>query len=707
MQHKRLISMGLSLILAISAAACGGATGAISSDNRSAVAAADAETETSEVPETAASEVTGEVPGAAEAETETATSEVSAPALPQEEIPAEDISVKWADSRVYEELTLGQYDIIPTYEVKGYEEVPFIRATDYLYILFDGKERTSVENGVMTISVNDTTATLDPWNDTLQIEDPAKIRSVGRLPGAVDGAVIDEIEFNVITVSTKNESVQTPAEPLVISFADYHMPVIFYEGDILMPFLAYQNSFAGIQMMTHLAYNGRDYYNVFDANSYVLDVPETADSTYVKALYSGPFSTMNQTSQAYADYGYYSICLLLDQTFGHKEEKNITTFDDYFTRINAKGSMCSTDPTAAITAEILLFNYLFDSGHDSLASYKTVFGEYKIPDQSDVKEITDEIRESAEGAELFDEDAAINPDTETQIKDAIAGALLEKGFKMPEIAPLFIWAFFFSAIRPEDYGTQRLDYADDTAVIYFTSFKDDTAERQPSYYLEPITEEDLEWSSFAFFYSCFEDIKTHDEVKNVVLNISDNGGGAAAALVSILGFLSEDGEVRFTDMDLQAGSYREECYHVDTNLDGIADDQDGYGGQYNFYILCSGSSFSCGTALPYYAQRDGLAKIIGAKPGGGDCVVGSFVDAYGRCAFYSSMLKLGTYDGTTFTSDEKATTVDFDMMPSIWMLPVCRGMTRRALRKRFTSIKTERPSLNTRTSKRAKRFLNS
>ena len=70
MQHKRLISMGLSLILAISAAACGGATGAISSDNRSAAAAADAETETSEVPETAASEVTGEVPGAAEAEDE-------------------------------------------------------------------------------------------------------------------------------------------------------------------------------------------------------------------------------------------------------------------------------------------------------------------------------------------------------------------------------------------------------------------------------------------------------------------------------------------------------------------------------------------------------------------------------------------------------------------------------------------------------------
>ena len=151
-----------------------------------------------------------------------------------------------------------------------------------------------------------------------------------------------------------------------------------------------------------------------------------------------------------------------------------------------------------------------------------------------------------------------------------------------------------------------------------------------------------------------------------MINISDNGGGAAAALVSVLGFLSEDGEVRITDRNMLSGNYREECYHVDTNLDGIADDQDGVGGQYDFYVLCSGSSYSCGNALPYYAQQGSLATVIGAKPGGGDCVVANFTDAYGRCAVYSGMLKLGTEDGGVFVSDEKATVPELNMMPSVW-----------------------------------------
>ena len=184
--------------------------------------------------------------------------------------------------------------------------------------------------------------------------------------------------------------------------------------------------------------------------------------------------------------------------------------------------------------------------------------------------------------------------------------------------------------------------------------------------MDPVREEDEAVSTFAFFHDCFEDIKEHEEVKNVVINLSDNGGGRACALVSVLGFLSEDGEVKMTLRDLVANNYREEYYHVDTNLDGIADDRDGYGGQYDFYIMCSGTSYSCANALPYYAQQSGLAKVIGCNPGGGDCVVASFADAYGRCAVYSGSLKLGREDENgVFVSDEKATTVDLNMMPSI------------------------------------------
>ena len=673
MRLRKLICLGLALVMVTSAVSCGGAAGADSrASSAAAEPAAQAEAEPGGEETTAAegAEETAETKAVGETGADTAAADAAA----GEEIQPGDVSVAWDDSRIYGDLTLGKYDKVTTYGVKGYEDVPFIMASDYLNFLCEGKQKISVENGVMNIAVNGTNAQLDPAADTITFENPALFRSEGDMPGAI----VSKPEYNVITPSAKNMSVQTAVVPLTIDLKAYHMPVIAYEDDILMPFLALQNTFGSVRMSTLLAYNGKDYFNVFEAEQFATDDRNVGakDSPYVKAIYSGPFSQKTKTPQAYADYGYYSICLLLDLTFGHKEEKNITTFDEYFTRLNAKNSMCSTDPSAALTAEFMLFQYLFDSGHDAVFAMDTVFGKVE-PSPEAAGSLADDIKNSEEGSKLFDEAQqgaeelnGIEPEEEgTLPAEVILGALFEKGLKVPEVLPLYLWTIFFDRIKPADYGDRRLDYANDTAVIYFHSFDDDVLDRKPSYYLDPLREEDEESSTFAFFYNCFADIQQHDEVKNVVINLCDNGGGAANALIAALGFLSEDGEVKFTDRDLMAGNYREECYHVDTNLDGVADDQDGFGGQYDFYIMCTGDSYSCANALPYFAQRDGLAKVIGTNPGGGDCVVGSFVDAYGRCAAYSGMFKLGTEENGTFTSDEKATTVDLNLMPSILDAP--------------------------------------
>ena len=695
MQFKKLICIGLSLVMITSAAGCGASTGVSSSaDNAAAEAtgaeaaaqaeedapeaeaeatddaqAADAAGDAAEDESAQAADETGEAAADENAQAADETGEAAGgqDAAALEEIAPEDISVTWEDSHVYDDLTLGKYHTIPTFGVKGYEDVPFIRASEYLNIIMEGKQKITRENGVMKIEANGTEAVIDPAADTITFENP------GRFQYAIDGIdapIVSRIEYNIVTPSVKHASTQTEIKPVTISLKDYHMPAIAYEDDIIMPFLALQNSFGSMLGYNVLAYNGRDYYNAFQANNFLgnakdEDKEAITNSPYMKAIYSGPFSEKIATTQAYADYGYYSICMLLDLTFGHKEEKNITTFDEYFTRMNAKPALCSTNPSYSVTAEMMLFNYLFDSGHDALATMTTVFGELPKVSQEDAGQIADSIKESEEGKELFEQGEETMQNPEDLGTDAIIGALIEKGLKVPEVVPLMAWTMYFSKAKPEDYGDNRIDYADDTAVIYFSAFQDNSTFRSPSYYLSPITEYDEETSNFAFFYNCFEDIKQHDEVKNVVINISDNGGGAATGLISILGFLSEDGEAVFTDKDMLTGSYREEWYHVDTNLDGVADDNDGYGGQYDFYIMCSGSSYSCGNALPYFAQQNGLAKIMGTAPGGGDCVVGSFIDAYGRCAFYSSRFKIGKQDGSGFVSDEKATVPDLNMMPSI------------------------------------------
>ena len=596
--------------MVLSATACGGATGASTAADADAPAAEEA-AGAAEAP-AESGEPDAEAAGAAEQ------TEASAVESVGEEIPEGDISIKWDDSRIFPETSLGNFRTVTTYEVKGYEDVPFIRASDYFDVIFGEKENISIQDGIMTIAVNGTTGTIDAAADTITIENPGKFT-------------------------------ETAGTSLTISLKDYHMPVIAYDGDILMPFLALQNTFGNVAMKNELTYNGKDYFNIIEANNFQLSKPDEAkDSVYIKTLFSGPFSTLSKASQDYADYNYYSVCLLLDIAFGHKEEKNVTTFDEYFTRINAKKALCSTDPAQSMTAEFLLFNYLFDTAHDSLTGVMTVVGNTPI-DEKTVNDVADQIKSSEAGKELFED----------------LGALLEKGLNVPDIAPIIIWSNYMKANTPEGYGEQRLDISGDTAVIYFTHFMDNILKRKPSYYMDGIKEGDAEEDNFAFFYNCFEEIKEHEEVKNVVINLCNNGGGSAGGLVNILGFLSEDGEVTFTDKDMVTGSYREEKYHVDTNLDGVADDQDGFGGQYDFYIMCSGSSYSCGTALPYLAQQSGTAKIIGTYPGGGDCVLGTFVDAYGHCAAFSGMLKIGRETESGFVSDEKATTLDYDMLPSL------------------------------------------
>ena len=213
------------------------------------------------------------------------------------------------------------------------------------------------------------------------------------------------------------------------------------------------------------------------------------------------------------------------------------------------------------------------------------------------------------------------------------------------------------SLKPDDYPSNFYDIQGDTAIIYFEEFSENIS-RGASFYLSKPTVYDFADSTYALFYHAFQAIEKRKGVKNVVINLANNGGGSAAALVAVLGFLSPDGEVNLTYQDTLNQNYVSEWYHVDTNLDGEYDDHDGYGGDYNFYIVTTPSSYSCGNALPYFAQVNGWAEIIGALPGGGDCVVSRYADTIGNVAQMSGNLKLGTMTDGSFTSDEYGVTLD-------------------------------------------------
>ena len=197
MRLKNLICIGLSIAMIASAAGCGSsvsespsAGGQTAAEAKADALAGDAAgTEQGGEGSSMSSTVTAATGAETAAESSTAAAagagSTAAAAAEDTEISPEDVSVTWEDSHVYKKLTLGTYDTITTYGVKGYEDVPFIKASEYLELLFEGRQRTAVENGIMTVSMNGTEAVIDPAEDTIRFENPARLRSAGDIDGAI------------------------------------------------------------------------------------------------------------------------------------------------------------------------------------------------------------------------------------------------------------------------------------------------------------------------------------------------------------------------------------------------------------------------------------------------------------------------------------------------------------------------------------------
>ena len=570
------------------------------------------------------------------------------------------------EARVFQG-TLDSTDTLSTWEFEGQEDIPYISLKEYVSLLFAETINPvldySWKDDVFLISRNDVSVHMDIENQTAGCDDWQAFLGPSA-EGAIPDGIIAGVEFIALRPSVKNESVRTPAQGYEVDLKDYGVEMIRLDDDVLMPFAVAQAIFAAPRMDGWLAYNGDDFYDIVDSvdSIYGTGSMKSAPNPYADRWYSGGFAQRQKLSEAYAKYNYAAVCLLLDLTFGHKEEKGISNFDSYLEENGMKEALLTPDPKDDTDALKKLFTVLFDSGHDAeILSPSIIDSEGAIDKAQLVHTILqwigyDTLAELSEDLtplleelmKLIPEEAFQRFEDEGEGKEPTVGSNVKK---------LIEEMMRMSLLKPYGYGSSRVDIEGDTCIIYFEGFKEDLT-RPESFYTKLPTKDDLDTSSFGLFYYAFNKIKENGNIKKVVIDLSNNSGGSAAALVATLGFLSDDGEVTITYRDFLNGNYCTENYHVDTNLDGQFDDEDGYGGKYDFYILTTGSSYSCGTAFPYFAQKENQAKIIGEQPGGGDCVVACYVDAYGHVGAISGFKQLGTMEGETFTSDETAVKVD-------------------------------------------------
>ena len=161
-------------------------------------------------------------------------------------------------------------------------------------------------------------------------------------------------------------------------------------------------------------------------------------------------------------------------------------------------------------------------------------------------------------------------------------------------------AYMSARRQKENYST--VEYLDSTtAMISFNSFMVD------------------EYGfAYKFINNYFDDLKENG-IKNVVLDITTNGGGDTFSLAQILGLMTNE-DIVFDLLNLKNGAHSVQTFKVDANLDGSYDDLDAYT-DFNYYVLCSNYSFSCASGFAYYCKEKNLATLIGEKTGGGACTV--------------------------------------------------------------------------------------
>lgn len=166
--------------------------------------------------------------------------------------------------------------------------------------------------------------------------------------------------------------------------------------------------------------------------------------------------------------------------------------------------------------------------------------------------------------------------------------------------------------------------------------------------------------SYFQFVNTFNQIKAHGGVKTIVIDISLNGGGVLGVMMKLLALLSKDNSSPIYLMDDSTMMVEKEVTSVDSNGDKANNINDCYGNSFNFAILTSGYSFSCGNAFPYYASKCGYAQIIGQRSAGGECTVEEAMLPSGEHFFHSSNLHIGYFDESKrmWEGDENGAPVD-------------------------------------------------
>ena len=314
-----------------------------------------------------------------------------------------------------------------------------------------------------------------------------------------------------------------------------------------------------------------------------------------------------ERSPELAQYGYNELCLEMDSFYGLKEIHNIDKFDSFFSQTGLKEDLLSTDAQRADAALSELVYYWLDDGHSGLISPSYI---------------------------------ADSSGSETALGQGIMSLIdLQQQLNLVR------------AKHPE--SLEPYYEVGNTAYVTFDEFDVDTS---LDYYSLLQTGE-LPDDTIGLIVKAHQQItREGSTIENVVLDLSNNGGGKVVAAAFVMGWFLGEADISVANMF--SGAQSTATYQADVNLDHKFDESDTVS-HLKLYCLISPFSFSCGNLVPWEFKTDGRVTLLGRTSGGGSCLVGYTNTAWGASFRFSSPMRLSFVKNGSFYDIDQGVTPDY------------------------------------------------
>ena len=338
------------------------------------------------------------------------------------------------------------------------------------------------------------------------------------------------------------------------------------------------------------------------------------DDSLVQKYYD---TEQSERSQALIDYTYHELCMVLDYSYGLKDSHNIDSFDEYFQEMaydgqSLKDMLRSEDPLKMDQALQVLTYKGFADMHSGFMAPSAFTG----------LENLSKVRAAGYAQSIYDYVA------------------MDSGFRKARE----------KALGLEQEEVNNYQEVGDTAFITFDHF---LAQKQ-DYYKEAPTDETQDTVGL-LIYAHSQITREDSPIKNVVLDISCNGGGEEDAVAFVCAWFLGDASIYLQNP--MTGASAVNVYRCDVNLDHTFDEKDTLSG-FNLYCLTSPASFSCGNLAPCMFACSDKVTLIGQTTGGGSCVVLPMTTASGSFFQVSGFRRISSSKNGSFYNSDQGVTPD-------------------------------------------------